>query len=288
MPACLTHWLFAQEVRKALSHGDSLDRDAYAWGAQGPDFLFCHRYFGQKKGTSLKPYGNRIHSEDPALTLGALRDFLRLHGDSGYRSYAEGLLCHYALDSTAHPYINSLADRLVEERPFETRTTMHGEIEAALDAIMLRRETGKLPSEMPLGRMFPKNEPVQRRIAKLYRDLIFRVYGEDVPESELLRATRDAHLVFSLVTDRTGLKHHFFSLLEKGRPSLISSHIVPITERDGIDYANAQNEPWGKEGEERDESFFQLYDEAKELALRLIGTFDTADLSILTGNRPFG
>ncbi len=288
MPACLTHRLFAENVRKLLPDRDKLDLTAYYWGAQGPDFLFCHRYFPWMKGRSLKSYGNRLHGENPVRTLGAVRDFLKRHDDLTYRSYAWGLLCHYSLDSTAHPYINALADRLVEERPYENRTTMHGEIEAALDAILLRRETGKLPSEVSLGSMFPKNEPVQRRIAKLYREMIFQVYGEEVSEAELLRATSDAHFVFSLLTDRTGLKLRAFTLLEKGKPSRISSHLVPLTERDGVDYANLQNGEWKCGDAVSTESFFDLYEKAKALAERLITQFDGGDLSALTGERPFG
>lgn len=288
MPACLTHYLFAQSVLNSLPEKDTLDKTAYFWGAQGPDFLFCHRHFSREKGKSLKPYGNKLHKEKPSLTLGAMRDFLKRHGDISYRSYVLGLLCHYSLDSTAHPYINALADKLVEERPHENRTTMHGEIEAALDAVMLRRETGKLPSEVPLGKMFPKNEPVQRRIAKLYRDVILQVFGEDVPDEELLRATNDAHFVFSLLTDRTGLKLRAFNLLEKGRPSWVSSHIVPITERDDVDYANVSHKPWSSAEGESERDFFELFEEAQALAGSLIANFESGNLSALTRERPFG
>lgn len=288
MPACLTHYQFAARVLEKLSDREEMDLGAYFWGAQGPDFLFCHRYFPWMKGRSLKSFGNRLHGENPVLTLGALREFLQRHSDQGYRSYARGLLCHYSLDSTAHPYINSLADRLVEQRPYENRTTMHGEVEAALDAIMLRRETGKLPSEVSLGKMFPKNEAVQRRIAKLYRDMIFRVYGEDVPEEELYRATGDAHFVFSLLTDRTGLKLRAFHLLERGKPSLVSSHLVPLTEREDVDYANVRREEWRFGETVSQQDFFELFEQAQELAVKLITGFYTCDLAAVTGEKPFG
>ena len=124
------------------------------------------------KGKSLKEYGNKLHGTKPSLTFSAMRDFLVRHSDPVYRSYVMGFLCHYALDSTAHPYINAFAETLLRERPYETHTTLHGEIEAALDAIVLRRETGLLPNEVNLKHMFPKNEAVQRRIAKLFRHVL--------------------------------------------------------------------------------------------------------------------
>lgn len=288
MPACLTHYYFAKNVLAGLAEKNEINQCAYFWGAQGPDFLFCHRYFPWMKGRTLKAYGSRLHETKPSITLNAMRDFLKQHGDPSYRSYVLGFLCHYALDSTAHPYINALAAELARERPNETPSTMHGEIEAALDAIVLRHETGKLPSEASLGKMFPKNEGVQRRIARLYRDVLFRVYSADVSEEELLRATKDAHFVFSCLTDRTGLKKRAFDLLENGRPHYIASHIVPLTERDDVDYANFQQAEWRAGELTSNQSFFELMGEALGLAGELTANFDEGDFSGLTKERPFG
>lgn len=287
MPACLTHTYFAKAVAQSLRETGLENTPEYIWGAQGPDFLFCHRYFPWMKGRSLKEYGSRLHSEvKPSVTLSAMREFLSRHRDPGYRAYVTGFVCHYALDSTAHPYVNALAAELAAQRPWETVNTMHGEVEASLDAIILRRETGMLPSQVNVKQMFPKNESAQRRIAKLYQAVLFSACGEDVPEGELLRATNDAHFVFSLLNDRTGLKRQLFQRVEKGKPSLVTSHIVPITEEDGVDFANIQHSPWGDPPSKQ--SFFDLFDQAIELAKQLITRFDTCDFAALTGERPFG
>lgn len=289
MPAGLTHYYFAKNVLERLPALDGADACAYYWGAQGPDFLFCHRYLrflGLGKGEGLQKYGSLLHKTKPSATLASMRAFLEKHPGPAYRSYVQGFVCHYALDSTAHPYVNALAEELAAQRPTETPSSMHGEVESALDAIVLRAETGQLPSAFPLKQLFPKNEAVQRRIARLYRQVLEDVYGEQVPEEELLRATNDAHFVFRAITDRTGLKHRFFTLLEKGRPHVVASHIVPLLESDGVDYANFGGAPWGEEG--RTDSFFQLYEQAQGLALELISAFYTGDLAALTGERPFG
>ena len=290
MPACLTHYQFARKGLTELPAQDkeNLNSCAFYWGAQGPDFFFCHRYFPWMKGKSLKEYGNKLHGTKPSLTFSALRDFLVRHSDPVYRSYVMGFLCHYALDSTAHPYINAFAETLLRERPYETHTTLHGEIEAALDAIVLRRETGLLPNEVNLKHMFPKNEAVQRRIAKLFRHVLFEVYHVDVKEEELLRATRDAHFVFACLTDRTTLKKKLFDALEKGKPHYVSSHIVPMTETADIDYANLQGEEW-KSGEgTSQQSFFDLFEEAMGKAVILITNFEHGDFAELTQEKPFG
>lgn len=290
MPACITHSCFAKAVLKALPKklGEGLNECAYIWGAQGPDFFFCHRYFPWMKGKSLKKIGSDLHKIRPSVVLDAMRKFLATHEDPIYRSYVFGFMCHYALDSTAHPYVNALSRALVEQRPYETVGTMHGEIEAALDAIILRRETGKLPSSLSLGQMFPKNETVQRRIAHLYYHVLFAVFHCEIAEEEIFRATKDAHFVFSCLTDRSGIKKLFFDAMEKGKPHYVSSHIVPLTETADIDYANVGNSPWQAEGTVHEEDFFQLFEQARELAETLIRQWSTGDFSEITQEKPFG
>lgn len=286
MPACLTHYFFAKRVLEDLSDKASLDPCAYIWGAQGPDFFFCHRFLPFWKGPSLAEYGGKLHQETPSKVLGAMRDFLKDHNDPVYRGYVWGFVCHYSLDSTSHPYINWLAKELASHRPWENPSTMHGEIESAIDAIILRSETGKLPSEMGLKHTFPQNEGVQRKIAHLYRYVLFVLYGVEVEEKALVQAMNDTHRVFSLVTDRTGLKRKVIQRIEKGKPSAISSHIVPLTEEDSVDYANLQNLPWGEEGSSQ--SFFELYGEAQGVAGKILSNFEEGNLSVLTGEKPFG
>ena len=287
MPACLTHHLFAKNVLSELREQEDLNLCAFYWGAQGPDFLFCHRYFPWMRGRSLKSYGSELHNTPPSKTLSTMRDFVRRHDDPAYRSYVYGFICHYALDSTAHPYVNALADQLLEVRENETQTTMHGEVEAALDTIVLRSETGKLPSEVSLGDMFPKNEGIQRRIAKLYRNVLSQVYGDEIPEEELLRATKDAHFVFSALTDRTGLKMRIFEMVEQGKAHHVTSHIVPLVERDDVDYANIQQKEWAANGQVSRQSFFELMGEAMGVAETLISNFDEGDFAALTKEKPF-
>lgn len=290
MPACLTHNLFAMDVLSRLEE-TGIDKCAYAWGAQGPDFLFCHRYFKALRDKSLKTlqeYGSALHRDPPSVTLNAMRSFVWKHESPLYRSYVLGFICHYALDSTAHPFVNARAGEMAGRREHETPGTMHGEIEASLDAIVLRWRTGKLPGEVKLGDMFPRNEGVQRMIARLYREVLFEVYGADVAEKALYQATKDAHLLFAACNDRTGLKRSLFNVIEKGRPHNITSHLVPITEDPEEDFANTAHDRWVHGGEEHTEDFFQLYDKALDLAAELCGGFDRVDFALATGERPFG
>ncbi len=289
MPACITHNLFAKNVLRSLPEQNHVDSTAFLWGAQGPDFFFCHRYLPWMRGRSLSAYGGKIHRAKPSETLGIFRQLLHEHPQPAYRSYVWGFLCHYALDSIAHPYINARSVEWASQRPPQTPGTMHGEIEAALDAIYLRNQTGQLSSSLSLGSMFPNAKTTQEQMARLYQPLLHQLFGVDASEAELIQCCRDTHLVFSLITDRTGIKMRLFERIERNKPHTISSHIVPLTEDPELDYANISHMPWKMpNAEESTQDFFELTEAAQEKAVELITQFDGADLYALTQDKPFG
>ena len=290
MPACVTHYYFAEDVLSELDNDmkNNINKTAFYWGAQGPDFLFCHRYFPWMKGRSLIEYGYKIHENKPSKIFEAMRDFLKNHDDPVYRSYIYGFCCHYALDSTAHPYVNVFADELNKDREYETQQTLHGEIEGSLDTIILRNRDGKLPTEINLKRFFPKNEAIQRKIAKVIKYVIFSAFNVEIDENEVFRATNDAHFVFAALTDRTTLKKKLFDLIEKGKPHLVSSHLLPLTETADIDYANIQKNEWIADNISSDDSFFELFDKSVLLGTDLISDFNFCNFAEITQEKPFG
>ena len=292
MPNCVTHFLHAKQVLNQLPEEltRTLNKNAYFWAAQGPDFLFCHRYLPFMKGASIQSYGSQLHKAKPSDIFRAMRSYVKQYPkDPIARSYALGFVNHYALDSICHPYIKALAKELRKEHMDQDLTALHAEVESSLDTIMLRRETGKLPSQIKLNHFFPKDEPVQREISKIYSFLIERLFDTVVKESVLYQSTKDTRIVFSLLTDSTGLKRKLISKIESGRPKYLTGHIIPLVEDAEIDFSNISGFVWTKEnGEESKKSFFELFDEAQNQAKRIIVQYETCDFSVLTGEIPMG
>ena len=73
----------------------------------GPDFFFTHRFFPWQKGESLKEIGERLHQTPPSSIFDFAQEYENgERGNDVSLSYVLGFLCHYALDSTAHPFVN--------------------------------------------------------------------------------------------------------------------------------------------------------------------------------------
>lgn len=294
MPAAITHF------RQALRVWDGLQketgavpacRDAFLWGAQGPDFLFYHRLLPPGRG-SLRAYGSRLHGEKPSRLLGVMRDLLFESGDDVTESYLYGFLCHYSLDRTAHPFVYSGVQALKPKYPGRGDSFLHNQIESVLDGIVLRSETGELSVDFDLRRTVPKNPEIQRAIARLYAGVLERLYSLEDTEDRLLEATRDCRRICRLLNDPTTVKRALFGFLERitGR-YYVSSVIRSLGEPDGFDYANVLRSPWRwppESPQERNESFFDLYDRSVRESVDFIRRFRTAEnLSALTLEIPF-
>lgn len=293
MPAGIVHALHGQRVWEWLEKEgwvakERLVQDAFEWGKQGPDFLFCHRFFPWQRGESLSSLGNLLHQEPPENTLGVLQTIWQEKPKPMVRSYILGFLCHYSLDRTCHPYIESLSRQLMEKFPEQTEDILHNEIESALDGIVLRWERGELPTDYQLGNCFPKNSEAEEEIAGIYSALFDSLFAVQGKESLILQAEKDARLAFRLISDRTGLKKQVVDRLEKKGKHTISCHLRGMLETDEIDYANTGHSPWtDRQGKEHTKDFFQLFEEAEQDARLLILRFAQVPSEVLAEGKGF-
>lgn len=296
MPAAITHFLQAEKVMEELKKTDDrllLNRDAFLWGAQGPDFLYCHRYLPWQRGESLKSFAEKMHHVKPSKIFAAMRDYYRTTGqDRIVLSYIYGFICHYSLDRIGHPFINCGALLLLQQQPGQDEEILHNEIESSLDVIMLRYEKADLPIDFSLKWTVPKNQVVQIKIAELYSFVLNRLYGLTDADAVLLQATNDCRMIFGLLNDRTTLKKSVIQRMERrsGKHS-ISCHIRGVSEGDEYDFANMLLAEWRwppVDGAPSNESFFDLYERSIPESVKLIQNYLTAeDFSEQTYEIPF-
>lgn len=135
MPTTYAHYRFGRDVYKQLpkqaqdiiqSHGG-----LYNIGLHGPDLLFYYKVY---KKNPVSQTGFDMHDQ-PAMGFfrhGAqvMHKKLSFLTASKY-AYLFGFLCHFALDSRCHPYV----ERMVRETGIS-----HSEIEAELDRDLMIRD----------------------------------------------------------------------------------------------------------------------------------------------------
>lgn len=293
MPAAIVHYLHGERIwdwleKEGVVQRERLVKDTFDWGKQGPDFLFCHRFFPWQKGESLEESGEKLHSLPAEKTLSCLQKIWQERPVAEVRSYILGFLCHYSLDRTCHPFIEFQSRQLLKQEPTQTESIFHNEIESALDGIVFRWELGKLPSEFPLGKTLPKNLETEETIAQIYDRLLESLLHQKGKENELHQAQKDARMIFRALYDRTGLKKQLFLKLEAKKQRKISCHLRGMVEDGEQDYANTAQEEWSdRQGNARTENFFELFEQGVEDAKALILAFPEGDIRQLTAGKNF-
>lgn len=103
MPDTAVHAAFGRDVLSSLPAEvrEVIRPDPWSFGLLGPDLWFLYRPWRRRGGR-----GRMMHTTRPGAFLTALLE--RAKGSSCREelfSWLAGFLCHYALDSTTHPYI---------------------------------------------------------------------------------------------------------------------------------------------------------------------------------------
>ena len=105
------------------------NRELYLIGLQGPDILFYYKPLGKNR---VNRYGYGMHDRPAAEFFeGAAKRYAENGRDDAMLSYLFGFICHFALDSTCHGYI---------EKKIHADGVSHTEIESEFDRYLLTEE----------------------------------------------------------------------------------------------------------------------------------------------------
>ncbi len=261
MPDPVVHVSFGREVLASLPEEVRVYilPDPYTFALFGPDVWFLYRPFGRSVSR-----GRMMHTTKPGAFLMAL---LRRAGVSACRaemfSYLAGFFCHYALDSTTHPYVIHLT---AEKHVFPRS---HMSLEHALDAAVMRRDGCWGASHPVTGQYFPRvqlPESMEPDLNAVYR----QVYGWDNCLSDMNRSCRRYRLCFRIMENPRGLAALLARLTKI--PAL-QSLMYSESFFHGLDPENLEHRTWNHPfdpGTASAESFPELREKARRLAVNLI------------------
>ena len=261
MPDVVVHAAFGREVLASLPEEirEYLLPDPYTFALFGPDPWFMYKPWHRREGR-----GRRMHTGKPGLFLSSL---LRQAGNSDARremfSYLSGFLCHYALDSIAHPYIIYVT---AEERVFPRS---HMSLEHALDAYEIRR-----------GGYGAEKHPVTKHYYLLVRlpeslrpdlDAVFEeVYGWKNCWKALNRSCRRYRLCYRFLENPRGLAARLARLTKR---DVLCSMAYSESQFLSADPENTEHRVWKHPFDPSlsfSDSFPELREKARQFAVQLI------------------
>ena len=261
MPDPVVHVSFGREVLASLPEEvrEALVPEPYHFALFGPDVWFLYKPFGRHESR-----GRRMHTTKPGLFLRSLLERARLSAcRAELFSYLSGFLCHYALDSTAHPYvIHVTADQYVFPRS-------HMSLEHALDAAVMRRDGCWGASHPVTDHYFPRlqlPESIQPDLDAVFE----KVYGWRTCWSDMNRACLRYRLCFRIMENPRGFAA-FLARLTKN--AALCSLMYSESFFHDRDPENEAHRKWTHPFDSTvsfSESFPELREKARQFAVRLI------------------
>lgn len=166
MPSSYAHYRFGThaldlmptEIREPILRHRAL----FDEGLQGPDFLFFHSLF---KTSPLSKLGTAYHEKSGCdFFKKACRHLQQNPSASGF-SYLYGLLAHYCLDSTCHPFVYSVT---------ENEDLAHVELETEFDRYLLALDGCKKPHAASISRRMKLRKGDHATVSGFYPDVSSR------------------------------------------------------------------------------------------------------------------
>ncbi len=194
MPSLYVHNRLGGEVVKHLDDElASIIQKHYTQfriGLQGPDIFFFYRPW---KKTEVAQCGYRMHDEfaDEFFEKAAAR--IREKGrNSREYAYILGFICHFALDSECHPYVEKMVKEI---------QVGHIEIESELEKHLLRMD-GRDPLAYPISKFVPTDEATVAAI---------QYFFQGMKKEEVLEALKTLKFIKKFLTTPHKMKQNIIN-----------------------------------------------------------------------------
>ena len=275
MPGYLSHYLFSIGTARRLQDSKAYPiltqyRKAFCLGGEGPDIFLYYFPSHLHKNISL---GSRLHKTKTKEFLSTGIRYITTKNNYQEKeilyTYLSGLLCHYTLDTIAHPYIEAFANPSWDKIDQSLRSYQHCSLETTLDANLLFKYLRKFPSEQDYVSITNPKGKERHLIATFLSLTCNKVYGSEAgydltSASQMYRAVSLFPYTAACLKDTNGIKKPLFKTIEKllhipYRPScIISSDDLQMN----LDIMNLTHRLWSSPFEPqriRRESFIDLF-----------------------------
>ena len=307
MPNVLTHYLHASEVKEGLEKKNSvldcieLFPKEFSIGSSGPDFLFYYDVFpwqSAKKNKQYASYGGLVHREKINDFYQRAVELCIAEKDTSKKksmlSFLAGHLCHWALDSQAHPMIFYRTNGTTKETRY-----WHYRYESMIDTYMAEYK-GKSPlKNYPTAKIIQYDKKTVKAISSIYSPVLKELWDVDLEESAVEKSLHDFKAACRILFNPSNYFFYFIQILETivGLKWIFSSHMI-IGKKDlKHDILNENHHKWNNPSDlsiVSHDSFLDLYDRAVQLATQAITlleealqTKDTSKLVAFLNNRSY-
>lgn len=281
MPSIYVHNYFAKEVNKKIKDLNvrQINDDTYMnIFAQSFDNLFYYNFY-KIKGKEYQKLGHYAHTHKTWEYFKNMLEYVKQNNkyDDENLGYIYGSICHYQLDSTAHPYIHYFSGRYDKKNKKETKKYIgnHAVNEIMLDAIYFSKNNKITYNKFKVYKeLIPKIE-----FSNNLKDTINYVFSKTFNKKNIgqiyNKAYNQSRLSYKyLMYDRFGIKKKIYRIVDFFTPN---KNFKAYTYSNGIkkidkEILNENNNIWLHPitGDKHNESFNELYITALDKSIESI------------------
>lgn len=220
MPATVTHAFFAKDVFEIIPEDINkyMDIEKCKMFGQSMDSLYFYNLFSVLPGKKVRSFQNYFHfNNSQEFFINVLR-YMRDNEirDVDACSFLLGAICHYALDSTVHPFIVYKTGWFDKKKPSTYKyNNIHTFMETFIDNDMIRRRFKVNPYEFDVSEFCFNIEPFSNGLNKtldyaFYNTFKFRDMSKIYYKS--LKQMRNSIKLFRM--DPKGTKKFMYKVID--------------------------------------------------------------------------
>lgn len=289
MPSSNTHSYFCDDVYNKLNKNIKnklKDNINYlkVFG-QGPDPYFFYDFHLTKRS-------KKVHEINKAMQHTKInKHFIKLinyinennfYDNGEVLAYLYGQICHYTLDTTAHPYIIYCVGNYNERDPKTYKYNgLHAEMEYYIDSYMIYQRENILPKNYKVYKKLFNIGKFNKELKTTIDEVIKEVYGFDNASDIYYKSIIDMKRFYHVFNyDKYGIKKQIYSIMDFVcrnkcvKKKELSFHIDLNKKQH---YLNNDKRTWNHpcdKNEKYNLSFNELYNNALNKAVNIINEVD--------------
>ena len=253
MPATATHAFFAKDVYDILpdSISEELSLSKCRMYGQSIDSLKFYNLFSLMPGKMIRHFQGWFHeNQSQEFFLNVLKYMKdnKIH-DVDTMSFLFGCICHYALDSTMHPYIVYRTGYFDKDKPNTYKyNNVHAFMETFIDNDMIKRRTNTNPYTFNFSQFCFDISPFSNDLEKTIDYAFYNTFHINNMSKIYYKSLKQMRYSINIFRrDPLGIKKFFYKLADSFTPKkcfrfeAISYH-YPL--EDQHDYLNSNHTLW--------------------------------------------
>lgn len=285
MAGTLTHAYFALDLYDKLSINSKEllidEKESLKLFAQNTDVIFFYNLLSLRKGKCIRNFGyesQKFKSYEFFSTLINYIKYNNLQYKPQVMSYLYGMLSHYVLDSTFHPYIIYKTGYFDKNKKNTYKyNRLHDDLETYFDDYMIKLRTGINPKKFKSYNFCFNVDNFSNELIEVIDFTYKEVYGLKNFHKIYYKACKQTKFAFRLCRyDPTGIKKFGYRLIDSITPKSFSK-LWPVSYNVNLKkkskYLNLEHKVWCNPADKKtksNKSILELYTEALDKASNMI------------------